>query len=101
MDVNECQIYAGTTQGCQNGATCVNTPGSYRYHAFGSLLLLPLLRAFIMVFSFYRLLLFLSFILVVIVCQSGTDPTAPLAMMTVQVAVRTCVCMGCALILTE
>lgn len=29
-DVNECQIYAGTTQGCQNGATCHNTPGSYR-----------------------------------------------------------------------
>nr|XP_023646366.1 cubilin [Paramormyrops kingsleyae] len=28
-DVNECQIYAGTTQGCQNGATCYNTPGSY------------------------------------------------------------------------
>ncbi|KAJ8389047.1 hypothetical protein AAFF_G00124440 [Aldrovandia affinis] len=28
-DVNECQIYAGTSQGCQNGATCVNTPGSY------------------------------------------------------------------------
>ncbi|KAI1888818.1 hypothetical protein AGOR_G00172670 [Albula goreensis] len=28
-DVNECQIYSGTSQGCQNGATCVNTPGSY------------------------------------------------------------------------
>ncbi|KAH0627495.1 hypothetical protein JD844_003260 [Phrynosoma platyrhinos] len=30
VDVNECQIYAGTPLACQNGATCINTPGSYR-----------------------------------------------------------------------
>lgn len=30
LDVNECQRYAGTDLGCQNGATCINTPGSYQ-----------------------------------------------------------------------
>lgn len=30
-DVNECAIFAGTDLGCQNGATCVNNPGSYTY----------------------------------------------------------------------
>lgn len=29
-DVNECQVLSGTIQGCQNGAACVNTPGSFR-----------------------------------------------------------------------
>lgn len=30
-DVNECAMFAGTELGCQNGASCVNTPGSYRF----------------------------------------------------------------------
>jgi cubilin len=29
VDVNECARYAGTDLGCQNGATCINNPGSY------------------------------------------------------------------------
>nr|CAD7455080.1 unnamed protein product [Timema tahoe] len=29
MDVNECARFAGTDLGCQNGATCVNKPGTY------------------------------------------------------------------------
>lgn len=29
-DVNECGYFAGTDLGCQNGATCLNSPGSYR-----------------------------------------------------------------------
>ncbi|XP_025835939.1 cubilin-like, partial [Agrilus planipennis] len=28
-DINECQRFTHTDLGCQNGATCVNTPGSY------------------------------------------------------------------------
>jgi cubilin len=30
-DVNECERFAGTDLGCQNGATCQNLPGTYRY----------------------------------------------------------------------
>ena len=30
-DVNECAVYAGTDLGCQNGATCTNTVGSFTY----------------------------------------------------------------------
>lgn len=29
LDVNECAKYAGTDLGCQNGAQCINTVGSY------------------------------------------------------------------------
>lgn len=29
LDVNECARYVGTDLGCQNGATCINTVGSY------------------------------------------------------------------------
>lgn len=57
--------------------------------------------AFGMILNFYSFLLFLSFNIVVIVCRSGMDPTAPLAMMIAQEEVRTCVFMDCALILTE
>ncbi|KAK7823853.1 hypothetical protein U0070_020524, partial [Myodes glareolus] len=32
-DVNECAIYSGTPFGCQSGATCVNTMGSFRFIA--------------------------------------------------------------------
>lgn len=29
LDANECARFAGTDLGCQNGATCINTVGSY------------------------------------------------------------------------
>lgn len=29
QDVNECAQFAGTDLGCQNGASCINKPGSY------------------------------------------------------------------------
>jgi hypothetical protein len=29
VDVNECAHFAGTDLGCQNGATCINKPGTY------------------------------------------------------------------------
>lgn len=32
QDVNECAVFAGTDLGCQNGALCSNTAGSYRYY---------------------------------------------------------------------
>lgn len=31
-DVNECARFLGTDLGCQNGATCRNLPGTYRYY---------------------------------------------------------------------
>lgn len=30
IDADECKNYAGTDLGCQNGATCINTNGSYQ-----------------------------------------------------------------------
>lgn len=30
QDINECELFAGTDLGCQNGATCRNTIGSYQ-----------------------------------------------------------------------
>lgn len=30
-DVNECLDFVGSDLGCQNGATCMNTIGAYRY----------------------------------------------------------------------
>lgn len=29
QDVNECARFSGTDLGCQNGAECINKPGSY------------------------------------------------------------------------
>ena len=31
VDVNECERFEGTDLGCQNGATCQNLPGTYRW----------------------------------------------------------------------
>lgn len=31
IDVDECKRFSGTDLGCQNGATCINKPGSYEY----------------------------------------------------------------------
>ncbi len=31
QDVDECAHFANTDIGCQNGATCQNLPGTYRY----------------------------------------------------------------------
>ncbi|GAB0086814.1 Cubilin [Sergentomyia squamirostris] len=32
LDVNECEVFAGTGSGCQNGATCMNSYGGYFCH---------------------------------------------------------------------
>ena len=33
-DVNECSRFQGTDLGCQNGATCQNLPGAYRFELY-------------------------------------------------------------------
>lgn len=50
QDINECEQFAGTLSGCQNGGICINTPGSYR-HAF---------RLFILLFTLKKIIFLLG-----------------------------------------